>query len=367
MLKLMFSSSFKANALCEVECKDEVVPTEPKSDLIIRINTTTWAPTMYGPWSDERLSAFEFNITENAGSAAIGFSPCYDCPIAYQLKLTDDTADNAQILVDGTVAQSQTMSGILSSDYETSVRIQTIPKSKGQFEFIADVFPNGTTAGNRIQFTTAEDTIPFGITYAVFGDDSVSPANYSFRDVDRLPKVFPIADCREGLNTGFTASDDDDSLIVSTLILGDPVSVNTVDLNQQWCIVSKEEPCNYGNCAMRALNRNHIESEDEGIIRNIGTCKYIKADPATIDPEQNGAVTMTNDLSVATKFDIVKAPNTEISQIRFKKNQFVLAYEGFDYLTGLGPVVAKFGNSTFPLASCFKPYNFLSNVLANEL
>ena len=115
--------------MCEVECKDEVVPTEPKSDLIIRINTTTWAPTMYGPWSDERLSAFEFNskiienihnllnsyfpVTENAGSAAIGFSPCYDCPIAYQLKLTDDTADNAQILVDGTVVQSRTMSGIL--------------------------------------------------------------------------------------------------------------------------------------------------------------------------------------------------------------------------------------------------------------
>ena len=74
-----------------------------------------------------------------------------------------------------------------------------------------------------------------------------------------------------------------------------------------------------------------------------------------------------DDLSVATKFDIVKAPNTEISQIRFKKNQFVLAYEGTDFLTGLGPVVAKFGNSTFPLASCFKPYNFLSNVLANEL
>ena len=69
-----------------------------------------------------------------------------------------------------------------SPDYETSVRIQTIPKSKGQFEFIADVFPNGTTAGNRIQFTTAEDTIPFGITYAVFGDQSVSPANYAFRD-----------------------------------------------------------------------------------------------------------------------------------------------------------------------------------------
>ena len=111
--------------------------------------------------------------------------------------------------------------------------------------------------------------------------------------VDRLPKVFPIADCREGLNTGFTASDADDSLIVSPLVIEEPMSVNNVDPNQQWCIVSKEEPCNYGNCAMRALNRNHIESEDEGIIRNIGTCKYIKADPATIDPEQNGAVTMT--------------------------------------------------------------------------
>ena len=57
---------------------------------------------------------------------------------------------------------------------------------KGQFTFIADVFPNGTTAGNRIEFTTAEDTIPFGITYAVFGDQSVSPASYAFRDGNRI-------------------------------------------------------------------------------------------------------------------------------------------------------------------------------------
>ena len=46
------------------------------------------------------------------------------------------------------------------------------------------------------------------------------------------------------------------------------------------------------DCAMRALNRNHIESEDEGMIRNIGSCKYIKADPATMDPAQNGEVKM---------------------------------------------------------------------------
>ena len=58
--------------------------------------------------------------------------------------------------------------------------------SKGQFGFIADVFPNGTTSGNRIEFTSAEDTIPFGITYAVFGDDSVSPAKYAFRDGKRI-------------------------------------------------------------------------------------------------------------------------------------------------------------------------------------
>ena len=74
-----------------------------------------------------------------------------------------------------------------------------------------------------------------------------------------------------------------------------------------------------------------------------------------------------NPSSDATKFDFVKAPNTEISQIRFQKNQFVLAYDGWDFNTGLGPVVAKLGNKTFPLASCFKPYNFLSNVLSYEL
>ena len=52
---------------------------------------------------------------------------------------------------------------------------------KGQFEFKADIFPNGL-AGDRISFTSAENTIPYGITYAVFGDESVDPAKYAFRD-----------------------------------------------------------------------------------------------------------------------------------------------------------------------------------------
>ena len=126
-LGLWFSSISKANAVCAVECKDEVDPTEPNSDLIIRINTTEYMKTIYGPWSDERLSAFEFDsrtigvnqirnfnikisVTENDGSAALGFSPCYDCPIAYQLKLTDNEAN---ILLDGTLVKSQVISGIL--------------------------------------------------------------------------------------------------------------------------------------------------------------------------------------------------------------------------------------------------------------
>ena len=106
--------------------------------------------------------------------------------------------------------------------------------------------------------------------------------------VDRLPKVFPIADCREGLNTGFTAFDNNDSVIVSSLVIEDPVSVNNVDLNQLWCIVNKEDLCTYNNCTKPSTNRNHIETEDEGMIRNIGTCQYIVA-----DPEQDGAVKMT--------------------------------------------------------------------------
>ena len=54
--------------------------------------------------------------------------------------------------------------------------------SKGQFEFKVDIFPNGTLAGNKITYTSSENTIPFGITYAVFGDESVDPAKYAFRD-----------------------------------------------------------------------------------------------------------------------------------------------------------------------------------------
>ena len=106
--------------------------------------------------------------------------------------------------------------------------------------------------------------------------------------VDRLPKVFPIADCREGLNTGFTAVND--SVTVSSLIIEDPVSVNNVNLTQLWCIVTKEDPCTYNNCPKpnpEASNRNHIETEEEGMIRNIGTCQYMKADPS-----QDGEVKM---------------------------------------------------------------------------
>ena len=44
-----------------------------------------------------------FSVTENSGSAALGFSPCYDCPIAYQLKVTND---EAQILLNGTVVKA---------------------------------------------------------------------------------------------------------------------------------------------------------------------------------------------------------------------------------------------------------------------
>ena len=65
----------------------------------------------------------------------------------------------------------------------------------------------------------------------------------------------------------------------------------------------------------------------------------------------------------ATIFQFIVAPNTEINQLRFDNNKYVVSYESDgDFDDGEGRPVIKFGYETNPLTSCFKAYKFLSNV-----
>ena len=57
------------------------------------------------------------------------------------------------------------------------------------------------------------------------------------------------------------------------------------------------------------------------------------------------------------------APNTEINQLRFGDNKYVISWNSeADFNNGLGVPVTKKGYETNPLTSCFKAYKFLSNI-----
>ena len=105
--------------------------------------------------------------------------------------------------------------------------------------------------------------------------------------VDRLPKVFPLADCREGYNTGFTVGSDNTTVNIEYLDIADPVSISNVHSSQLWCIHKSSEDCPCG----KDQTRNHIELNEKGKVRHMGTCKYLKAEPPTED--RDGNVTLT--------------------------------------------------------------------------
>ena len=105
--------------------------------------------------------------------------------------------------------------------------------------------------------------------------------------VDRLPKVFPLADCREGYNTGLTVGSDNTTVSIEYLDIADPVSISNVHSSQLWCIHKKSEDCPCGG----NQTRNHIELNEKGKVRHMGTCKYLKAEPPT--EYNNGSVTVT--------------------------------------------------------------------------
>lgn len=243
-------------------------------------------------------------------------------------------------------------------------RVQTFPKKSGLLEFIVDCRNPGVVGSQFVNLFTYTTTKPFpyGITYAVFGSKNTTAASYRIRDVDRLPTVFPIADCREGYNTGLTTTGTGakGEVTVTPLNIEAPVSIGNVAANQKWCVIDGPDSCK--PCGSSGA-RGHVQTRDMGKVVNTDGCKFLRA-----EPEPNGKVTWTEKSNEATKFKFVVAPNTEIHQIRFNNGtcgspDYVLTWNSDDeFENGEGKIVAQLGYKTDPLQSCFKIYRFLSNV-----
>ena len=86
------------------------------------------------------------------------------------------------LYVNGTsVVRADTL-GILSSTEPTTFQVQTIPKKFGQLQLKLDKVNTDGSKTGIIDFQTSI-SIPFGITYAVFGGPNANEdLTYTFRD-----------------------------------------------------------------------------------------------------------------------------------------------------------------------------------------
>lgn len=102
--------------------------------------------------------------------------------------------------------------------------------------------------------------------------------------MDRVPKYFPIADCREGFYSVFTALNDGTGVSISRLR---SIVAFNVPPSQLWCLKTSPEDCPCGN------KRTHIEGVNAplGTIVNDfnGECRYLKAG----DPSSSPSVSLT--------------------------------------------------------------------------
>ena len=79
----------------------------------------------------------------------------------------------------------------------------------------------------------------------------------------------------------------DDTVSILPLNISDPVGISNVHPTQLWCIVETGETCPCG-----AEDRNHIELSYRGQVRNMQTCKYLKAEIPSDDNGGLGDVTL---------------------------------------------------------------------------
>ena len=126
--------------------------------------------------------------TSSSATVGFAFSPCYLCELVYAITiiLSPDGNSNAGLKVNGNNAiTGAQFPYTLLNDNPAKFLVQTFPLRAGKFrikaEYIANenvtLFDYNTTIGS------ADGLAPFGITYAVFGNnDTSSAATYSFND-----------------------------------------------------------------------------------------------------------------------------------------------------------------------------------------
>ena len=235
------------------------------------------------------------------GTVGISFSPCYECNLVYKTSLDLYTAGNGKsvgfLIVNDRVVASYVEFDYILGPNEPAAKflVQTFPQKRGKFKFIMHFLKADGTKQDIFDYETSvpgDGLAPYGITYAVFGGPGTpnSAATYIFKDgknqyyiyfcyidfshlflVDRAPNFFPIADCREGENTGLTV-ETNGSVAIKGLAIAEPVDVRNVDPSQLWCVVSNENPC---TCPP---SRGHIQANGPaGTVRNLKTCKFLKA------------------------------------------------------------------------------------------
>ena len=178
--------------------------------------TPLFGSKVYGPWSDERLSAFEFmGMVSSTLCVLIAFLIPFlkllltawllsdsrpvttaALPISSKLEAGLRTRIFQSLLMGSSVSRKllclihsgkklwirNFTTSNFSSSVNTTIRIQTFPLRDGKLQLIVDAFEDGAGSSSN-QFNTTADPLPFGITYAVFGDsDITTTANYFFRD-----------------------------------------------------------------------------------------------------------------------------------------------------------------------------------------
>lgn len=125
---------------------------------------------------------------EEAKNVYVGFTPCFDCPVAYQFRIGVDNNQETQFAVtERHIVKTESTPNVLNPvGQPTTFRIQTFPQKKGEFNFklekVTEDVAGKVTTSPVTSFNINQFQIPFGITYAVFGSNVTKSAKFQFRD-----------------------------------------------------------------------------------------------------------------------------------------------------------------------------------------
>ena len=121
-----------------------------------------------------------------ADNVWVGFTPCFDCPVAYQFRINNNQDSQFAVTEVHKVINVSTPNILEGVNKPTTFRIQTFPRPKGELNFklqkVTEDVTGKVTTSPVVEFNITVFKIPFGITYAVFGGSEAKSAKFQFRD-----------------------------------------------------------------------------------------------------------------------------------------------------------------------------------------